>query len=423
MAGLAGLKRQGGRSLKFLRWANGKIRSAIFRFTVYIIYIVLRVVSTVYSFRLVFTDENRIGGLLANTESYLRARTITESNEIPIFIYPNPCSRQFIGMLARKYTVIEHRLCWRLLGAQRIKAKFGVDPTPLNMNTLHVSDNMAVSESHLSDEASFAMVDEIQPEVEFDCNDHMQGAKVLEDMSMGEDDWYMCFHARDELYLALKGGGNHNTYDYHNYRDCSVESYLDAANFIVSQGGHAVRMGYLVKEDLPSHEGIIDYAKDYRSDFGDIYLPAHAKFFLGNTSGLICASYIYNVPVAVANWIPLAHCLRSARDLFIPKKIWSIEHRRLLRFGEILDNGIGSYWLTEQYVDAGLEVVDNTAEEVKDLAVEMFERVSNTWDENGEDRELQDRFRSLFDTCDRVTSYTGRSRIGAKFLRDNRSLL
>jgi len=40
-----------------------------------------------------------------------------------------------------------------------------------------------------------------------------------------------------------------------------------------------------------------------------------------------------------------------------------------------------------------------------------------------EDEELQDRFRALFDMCDLTISYTCRSRIGAKFLRDNRDLL
>ena len=127
--------------------------------------------------------------------------------------------------------------------------------------------------------------------------------------------------------------------------------------------------------------------------------------------------------MAVANWTPLAHWLISERDIFIPKKIWSIERRRLLTFSEILENGIGGYWRTEEYADAHLEVVNNTSEEIKDLAVEMYERVSGVWEEDEEDAELQNPFRSIFDTCTGVTKYTGRSRVGAKFLRDNQALL
>ena len=183
-------------------------------------------------------------------------------------------------------------------------------------------------------------------------------------------------------------------------------------------------MGSAVAEKLPdlNNSRIIDYASYYRTDFGDIYLSAKCKFFLGNGAGLLCVPYIFHVPVAMANNIPM-NLSPSPRkgDLFIPKKIWSIKEKRFLTFREIVESGIGDYIYSEQYAKAGVKPVENTANEILDLAIEMNERLDGTFKTTEEDEELQKKFHSLFKLHHQC--YGTPVRIGTKFLRENKELL
>jgi putative glycosyltransferase (TIGR04372 family) len=409
---------------RLCRAVVARILGLAIRLVAYGLYGVLKVLSLFFSFEFILTDEDRIGGLLSRTEGYLREKAITRSRKRSIFVYPRPCSHQFVEMLKKKHTVIRSRLLQRLLREEPVASRFVARAMALNMKILAAGYKAPKGKGgNLDDDLSLYMVDNMQPSLEFSQSDSRKGTDLLKDMGIGVEDWFMCFHSRDGLYLEKQGAIGPDFYGYHDYRDCTIDNYLAAAEYIVSQGGYAVRMGYLVEEKIEERDGIVDYANRHRSDFGDIYLPAHAKFFLANTSGLLCASDNFNVPIAAANWIPLAHTLKSRRDLLIPKKIWSIERKRLLTFREILDGGIGEYWRVENYMGAGLEAVENTKEEIKDLAEEMHRRLSGTWEEDEEDEELQSLFRILFDECETTQSYTCESRIGAKFLRENRSLL
>jgi len=92
-----------------------------------------------------------------------------------------------------------------------------------------------------------------------------------------------------------------------------------------------------------------------------------------------------------------------------------------LTFREVLESGAGRFLKDEQYEERGFEPVENTAEEITELVIEMDERLKGTWKSNEEDEQLQRRFWSLF----KPTELNGvfLTRIGAGFLRENRSLL
>ena len=69
----------------------------------------------------------------------------------------------------------------------------------------------------------------------------------------------------------------------------------------------------------------------------------------------------------------------------------------------------------------GLEVVENTGQEILDLAQEMNERLDGTFNCLEEDEELQKIFHSLIPP--NHPCYGTTVRIGAKFLRENKELL
>ena len=261
-----------------------------------------------------------------------------------------------------------------------------------------------------------------RPVLEFTAAEEEKGKQLLKTMGVDNGSWFVCFHARDPGYLSTYVPGN--DWSYQDFRDCSVENYLEAAKYIARSGGAAIRMGHWVNDRLPTQRNhlIIDYASEYRTDFGDIYLPAKARFFLGNSAGLFNVSLLFGIPIALANYPDLEHLTHfSEGDLFIPKKIWSKERKRFLTFGEILCSGIGHYLRGDQFDNAGLEMVENTPQEILDLATEMNERLNGSFVCTEEDEELQGLFHKLF--APHHYCYGTPVQIGAQFLRENRELL
>ena len=73
------------------------------------------------------------------------------------------------------------------------------------------------------------------------------------------------------------------------------------------------------------------------------------------------------------------------------------------------------------YNEAGLEVIENSGDEILDLAVEMNARIDGTWLDTEEDNELQRRYLDFFPPNHPQYGFT--ARVGAHFLRQNRELL
>ena len=92
-----------------------------------------------------------------------------------------------------------------------------------------------------------------------------------------------------------------------------------------------------------------------------------------------------------------------------------------MTFSEIVESGAGGYFYGENYEPLGIEVIENTADEISAVAVEMDERLNDTWQTTEEDQELQQCFWSLFKVNE--PNGTFRPRVGAEFLRSNQDLL
>src|SRR5204862_474344 len=91
------------------------------------------------------------------------------------------------------------------------------------------------------------------------------------------------------------------------------------------------------------------------------------------------------------------------------------EDARLLTFAELLSSEIGNLRHTEFYDERGLAALENDADEVRDLALEMLARIEGTAAYSTEDETRQQRFRALFRSGH--FSYGSPGRVGRDFLR------
>lgn len=399
-------------SLSYLYNNSKIIRNAALCFSFLIfspIAIILYILKPFYPIKLVRIRDDRIGNLVMNTEVFLRRIKlgIYEKNVFYIGIAgKNPCNKQLLDMFKRAMPIIQV--------PKPVEIIFNV----LSNKRNYIKD-IVLYLAFVEYDAAYYEFNNAGSSLQFNEKEEKEGQDLLERMK-AKGSWFICFHARDSSYLKKTFEGMDSSY--HNYRDCNIENYLKAAEYITKQGGYAVRMGSVVEKKLPhlKNKKIIDYAANFRTDFGDIYLLAKCKFFLSSTSGLFQVSTLFDAPVAHANLVPIEYPTFRKDDLFIPTKIWSKQKKRFLMFKEIIKSGAGVFLRTDKYEEAGLVSVENTPEEILDLAVEMNERLNGTWKTTKKDEELQKRYRSLF-TNSRCRGFT--SRIGAKFLRKNKFLL
>lgn len=347
----------------------------------------------------------RIGHYAADTELYLCERDtgLQPRRTFDIFFNePVICNHQLKKMWDR--TLFIRGFALQLYRANRLLLGY----------KKHIIDLPSYRDIH-------GLLERIPVHLSFTPEEEGKGCEALTKMGIPANAKFVCFHARDSAYLDGKFPAD--DFYYHNYRDSNIDNFSHAVEEFARRGYYLLRMGAVVKKNIQfESQNIIDYAKKFRTDFLDIFLNAKCYFYLGDSCGIDQIQVIFRRPVATANMIPLELAASwGPNRLFIPKKLWLEKESRFMTFREILESGVGRFIRTEKYEQAGINVVENTPEEIRDVAVEMDERLKGSWQTTEEDEELQQRFWALF----KKSELHGviRARIGRDFLRQNKDLL
>ena len=271
----------------------------------------------------------------------------------------------------------------------------------------------------------------------FTTEEEDRGRRELVKLGVPDGAQFVCFHVRDAAYWAAANRaaampGYDRTAS--EWRNADVQTFVPAARELARRGYTVLRMGSIVEKPLGDvGPGVIDYASSpVRSEFLDVYLPGRCRFFLGTPSGPITIPMVLRRPLAQINCIPLGFVVTwGPQGLYIPKKLWLRSEQRFMSLWEVLQSPIG--WphfsggsrplhTSDQYRDAGIEIVNNTAEEITALAIEMDERLNGTWEGPADqDEPVQSLLRKLMDD----TRWHGRvvARLGSGFIRQNPELV
>ena len=147
-------------------------------------------------------------------------------------------------------------------------------------------------------------------------------------------------------------------------------------------------------------------------------------FCISSASGFEGVPTIFRKPL-VQIVVPLLDAKTwSEQALILTRHHFSKRKKKKLTLPEIVISEIASCHDTKKFEDLGVELIENSPEEIKDIVVEIVERLEGKWKSTEIDDKLQNKFWKIFYSSnyinkDRFVHGKLKARFGKKFLKAN----
>ena len=380
--------------------------------------LLIRLIKPLILFRFSHLFSTRIGHFAANTELMLCEQDagispLPNQKHIDVFFILNEpvCNNQLAKMWGRILFIAPHWLIRPIKYINKI----------IPGGTSHV-----VPTSMQNDRDIYHLLDQTEPHLQFTREEILRGQLGLRELGIPDGKPFICLNVRDNTYLDTQFKGV--DFSYHNFRDCEISNFVLVAETMAELGFYVLRMGAIVKSPLKSsHPKVIDYATSgKRTDFMDIFLGANCTFAISTSTGWDSIPYVFRRPICFVNAIPIAYFMTYRRgDLVIGKKLIKRIDKKVLNIEQIFSYGLGFAADSKEYLRMGIEVTENTPEEICQAAIEMVGRINGTWTDSEYDLFLQKKFwekfpKKLVDpTMGRPFHTEIYSKIGSHFLKNN----
>ena len=242
------------------------------------------------------------------------------------------------------------------------------------------------------------LFEKCQPILEFTNEEEIYGKEILKKFNLTDKDKFVCLSVRDKAYQLKKIPARYRDWSYHNFRNHNIENFLLAAEELTKRGYYIFRMGVVVEKPFDSkNPKIIDYANSkLRSDFMDVYLGAKCSFCITTSSGFQAVPVVFGKYCAVVSHeFALLH-LHNKKLLYLTNHYILKKEKRELSLSEIFSTGVAYALDTKIFDQKGIELIENSPEEIKDLVLEAAENVESKTKTTIEDEELQKTFKNLY---------------------------
>lgn len=162
-------------------------------------------------------------------------------------------------------------------------------------------------------------------------------------------------------------------------------------------------MGEYVNKELiiKGNNKFIDYSTKYRSDFLDIFLAYKCNFCITTGTGWDCVpAFTFRKPVIWTNYTPVGNLLTYSKNFLFSIKIhYDLTKKKKLSLKEISESLASYSMYTKLYESSNIELIENNPEELKDLTIEMIDRLEGNLIYSEEDEKLQKIFWSKYIEC------------------------
>ena len=387
--------------------------------------IIIRLIKPWFLIRWDALHSSRIGHFAKETELYCCERdakiNIPSQRYIDFFYLGKKyvCNRQLEKMWRRRIIILPTWLLALLCKVNRLISIFVAG-----------GNNHEIWDRVSQDRDVHNLLERFEPHLNFTDDEETKGKKILTEFGIPESAKFVCLIVRDSGYLDKHKKYNLRDWNYHNYRDGDIDRYVLATEELARRGYYVFRMGIKVLKPLKSsNPKVIDYANlKIRSDFMDIYLGAKCRFCISTYSGFDLICDIFRKPIAFTAFVPFARLeTHNKESLILTKRHINKRNQKELTVSEIFSSNVALSWDTNEFKKNEVELEENSPKKIKDLVIEMDERLNKRWKDTKEDLLLQKRFWSI---CDKnikklnlkVPMYGKiKAQFGAKFLRENQN--
>ena len=334
---------------------------------------VLRFLNRFFPLELVCIRSDRIGHFLPDGAEAIARIALDETKKIQFhFLEFDPINKQWAKMLARN---IQLRSWCRPVSY--FDSKVPIGKKLVRSATLAKSRDV----TGLFYQTTKAQLAFTEDEAEF-CKDWMRSHGI----SDGKD--FVCLMCRDSNYLLKESRFAGEDFSYHDYRNADIGTFKKSIEYLNSKGVWVIRMGrnMQVRNDI-NNKRYIDYANcDGASDLLDIWLFSNCTACIGTGTGPDNFPNVYRRPTLFVNFLPLINLHHYHFTLTVPKNLSWIECGEQLTFAEYCD---AKFMSSNQYLDAGIEIVDLSEDEIAEAVREFWGRVTGDWVSNKDAEERQ----------------------------------
>lgn len=263
------------------------------------------------------------------------------------------------------------------------------------------------------------LIDKYPANLKFTKKEKQLGETILKSYGIKKKDKFICLNVRDSAFLS------HQNYNYHSYRDCSINNYKYAAEKLADLGYFVIRMGAKVQKKLLSNnDKIIDYACDgKRSDFMDIFLGSRCYFSISTSTGWDCIPYIFRKPIVYAPIQPINNSFTfSKKFIAIFKHHIIIKENRKMTINEIFESDVFKFQTSNEFNEFGVRLIEPTKEEIWEVIKEMLFNLKNNFKKNNNKTFYQKKIIQNFSKYGNSNQiYHGEIKfmIGSKFIEQN----
>mgnify|MGYP006098228409 CR=1 FL=1 len=345
--------------------------------------LIIRLLKFIFIIRIHHVGATRIGHFAGEMGMYFCMQKANlfkfKKKTVDIHFFNETCNHQLIKMVQRVLPLFFGRLMWPIYKANK----------SLNIR--------AFEEFKIEHRDTKNLLDKYPSSITFTEEEKYRGDKELEKLGVPKNAKIICFSVRDKAYL--KDLYPDKDWSYHDYRDANIDNYVLATEELANRGYYVFRMGAKVLKPLRSQNPkIIDYAlSNLRSEFLDIYITSRSTFVLGQNMVINLGPWLFRKPMIQDNMIPVGLSPSYCKNfLVIPKKYFDETKKRELTLSEIAK--LGLFYTTENkdFKKNGIKLIENSPEEIRDVCIEMEEKLSGKLKYSQEDLNLQKNFWNNF---------------------------
>jgi len=387
--------------------------------------IIIRLIKPWFLIRWDALHSSRIGHFAKETELYCCERdakiNIPSQRYIDFFYLGKKytCNRQLEKMWRRRLIILP---TWLLAPLFKVNSFISIFVSGGN--------NHEILDRVSKDRDVHNLLERFEPHLNFTDDEETKGKKILTEFGIPESAKFVCLIVRDSGYLDRHKKYNLRDWNYHSYRDGDIDKYVLAAEELARRGYYVFRMGINVLKPLKSsNPKVIDYANlKIRSDFMDIYLGAKCRFCISTSVGFDEIPIMFRKPIAYTGHVPIAVIeTHNKESIILTKHHINKRNQKELTVSEIFSSNVAVSFYTNEFKKNEVELEENSPEEIRDIVIEMDERLNGNWKETKEDLLLQKKFWSIFNNnikklnLEKPLHGKIKSKFGAKFLRENKN--